>query len=344
VRRAGGVPPLGGTQRFARGPRLMDDADDGSRAPPHIRKPVRWFSVAGQLHAAGVARGESGLDRAARGRAEHHDGPRPSGQRQELANASPLHRPPAAWVEDEAHEVCVRTRRRSRASLVANSAHLHDGPHRVRRCAEPRGALRRRRDQRAQARGRIHVGEQGRADQHGVRAGLGGTPQVRGRCEAALRDECCPGVARGFDEPERAVHVHLQRREVARVDPDERGVRGQRLIQLERVMNLDERVQPCLGYLVDQRPQPVAREQPRDEEHRAGAQNPCLPDLVALDDEVLAQHRQADARGGFQVGVRAVEAGGLGEHRERGRAGVVIGRCQRSDGMRPFRQRGEPPR
>ena len=46
----------------------------------------------------------------------------------------------------------------------------------------------------------------------------------------------------------------------------------------------------------------------------------------AIDDEILAQHRQVDRRGdGAQILERAAEARGLGEHRDRVGAGLFVG-------------------
>ena len=63
-----------------------------------------------------------------------------------------------------------------------------------------------------------------------------------------------------------------------------------------------------------------------DEQDRGRAGVGRLPDLPAVDDEVLAQHRQVDrGRHGAQVVERAAEARGLGEHRDGVGAGRRVG-------------------
>ena len=63
-----------------------------------------------------------------------------------------------------------------------------------------------------------------------------------------------------------------------------------------------------------------------DQQDRVGARGEGLQYLVGVDDEVLAQDRQAGRRArGPQVGQRAAEAGRLGEDRQRGGARALVG-------------------
>ena len=63
-----------------------------------------------------------------------------------------------------------------------------------------------------------------------------------------------------------------------------------------------------------------------DQQHRVGAVDRRLVELVGVDDEVLAQDRQvAGGAGGAQVLERAAEVALVGEHRERRRAAALVG-------------------
>jgi hypothetical protein len=62
-----------------------------------------------------------------------------------------------------------------------------------------------------------------------------------------------------------------------------------------------------------------------DEQDAVCAHGARLVDLVGVDDEVLAQHRQVAGGAGFlQVFGRALEEAPVGEHREAGGAGARI--------------------
>ena len=76
----------------------------------------------------------------------------------------------------------------------------------------------------------------------------------------------------------------------------------------------------------------VGLERRDDQQDRVGAGRRGLVDLVAVDDEVLAQDRQRRGRARLaQVVERAAEVGRLGQHRERRGAAALVGagRCRR---------------
>src|SRR5690606_34373229 len=77
---------------------------------------------------------------------------------------------------------------------------------------------------------------------------------------------------------------------------------------------------------VEQCAQLVVAEGGDDEEHQVGTVGPGLPDLVLLDEEVLAQHRYVH-RGAHrrQVVQGAAEPAALGEHADRARATRGVG-------------------
>ena len=96
--------------------------------------------------------------------------------------------------------------------------------------------------------------------------------------------------------------------EIAVVDADHLGLDLQRALELLLVVDLDEHVEverPCLAV---QREQRLGLERRDDQQHRVGAGGGGLVELVGVDDEVLAQHREV-GRGArrHQVLERAAE-------------------------------------
>ena len=81
------------------------------------------------------------------------------------------------------------------------------------------------------------------------------------------------------------------------------------------------RAMPCMRHEV------VLGEGGNDEQDEVGPVGPCLEQLVVLDHEVLAQHRDPHGLAhGVEVVERAVEAAPLGEHAHRGgTTGLVVG-------------------
>ena len=114
--------------------------------------------------------------------------------------------------------------------------------------------------------------------------------------------------------------------EVAVVDPDHVGVGLQRPLQLTLVVDLDQAVEVEAARLLVERAQLGVVERADDQQHRVGAVDRRLVELVGVDDEVLAQDRQvAGGPGGAQVLERAAEVGLVGEHRERRGAAALVG-------------------
>ncbi len=90
------------------------------------------------------------------------------------------------------------------------------------------------------------------------------------------------------------------------------------------------------------RPSPSARscsdasscllERRHDQQHRVGAGDHSLIQLIGIDDEVLAQDRQpACAASGAMSAKRPIEVGPLGQHRQRTRPATLVGRGDRSE-------------
>ena len=91
-------------------------------------------------------------------------------------------------------------------------------------------------------------------------------------------------------------------------------------------MDLDQAVEVEAARLVVELAQLVVVEGADDQQHRVGAVDRRLVELVGVDDEVLAQDRQvAGGAGRAQVLERAAEVALVGEHRERRRAAALVG-------------------
>ena len=129
----------------------------------------------------------------------------------------------------------------------------------------------------------------------------------------------------------------VERLEVAVVDADHRRAEPQGAIELA------PRCAPRRGWRA-RRPWPRASrsrrsaplERGHDQQHRVGAGGARLPELVLVDDELLAEHGDGDGRPhGDQIVEAALEVLRVGEHRDRGRAR----RPRRSAPGRPDRDR-----
>ena len=145
--------------------------------------------------------------------------------------------------------------------------------------------------------------------------------------DPGLRD-LDPVVGDQRREPGEGGVVDLEGLEVAVVDPDELGAQGDRALGLGLVVDLDERGEPELAGLVVEAAQGVVVQRADDQQGQVGAGGAGLDELVAGDDEVLAQHRYVD-RGADrdQVGQAAGEAALLGQDADRGgpAGGVLAG-------------------
>ena len=156
--------------------------------------------------------------------------------------------------------------------------------------------------------------------------------------DSAIRTTCVGDVRRDPGE-DRA--VDLQGAQVAGVDADDVGARVDRAADLLDGVALDERRQAERLGALDEGHQRVLLECGDDEQSQVGPVDPGLPQLVARDDEVLAQHRHVDrATHRDQVVEAAAEAAPLGEDADdRGAAGLVVGGERR----RGPRSRRAPP-
>ena len=127
-------------------------------------------------------------------------------------------------------------------------------------------------------------------------------------------------------EPAEHAAVHLQRGQVARVDPDDLRAGVHRPVQFVLGVHLDQRDSPIEVARSTSEIERVLLQRGHDQQDQVGAVGPGLPELVRADHEVLLQHRHADHgadRG--QVVQAAAELAGLGQHTDHARpAGRVV--------------------
>ena len=146
------------------------------------------------------------------------------------------------------------------------------------------------RDQVGHGRARVGAGDQALSHQDGIGTGVGVHKEVVRPTDPALGHGHDLGRQVGQHGLERP-GVDLQRVQVAGVHPDQAGPGVDRALGLGHVVHLDERGQPeGLGTL-DERDEGRLLERGDDEQHEVGTGLARLPQLVAGDDEVLAQHR-----------------------------------------------------
>ena len=123
-----------------------------------------------------------------------------------------------------------------------------------------------------------------------------------------------------------ALDVDLERPQVAVVEPDQPRPAGERPVELARVVDFDERLQPDR-----QRPLDEARESPGgvedgEQQHEIGAGGAKQRQLDVVDHEVLGEDRDRDrSPHRAQVVDRATEPVRLAQHRDRRRAAGLVG-------------------
>ena len=132
----------------------------------------------------------------------------------------------------------------------------------------------------------------------------------------------------------------LEGAQVPVVDADELGAERQGAVQLRPVVHLDQHVHAEIVSGVDQRAGLVVRDARHDDEDAVGAPGAGLVDLIGLEQEILAQGRQAGGLAGLgEVFGLALERGLVGENGEAGRAALRIGACARLGGSKSARIR-----
>ena len=190
----------------------------------------------------------------------------------------------------------------------------------------------------ARRRGDIGLAHQRLADQEAARTRGGEAVEVGGVANPAFGDD--DAVRRHLRrQPLGGAEIDLQRLQIAVVDADqprvERAARGR--------ARPDRAPRPARRGRV-RLPPPPARAPSASESAAMISRTQSAPmraafdDLVGVEDEVLAQHRQA-GRGArrHQMLVAALEIGHVGQHREAGRTARLIGA---GEGRRDRNRRG----
>ena len=187
------------------------------------------------------------------------------------------------------------------------------------------------------------IGHERRPDENRVGARVGrGANVIRG-AQPALDDDRRSSIAGRADEPHRRIPIHLEGVEIPRVDADEGRIGRQCTLELGRTVGLDQGVQPGLARGGEQEAQPIVGHGADDDEDGRRTERTRLPDLVRVDGEVLAQHRNAGASCRNEVIVAAAEARRLGEHRQRGGPGPRVAGREEASRLGPFGDVREAP-
>ena len=127
--------------------------------------------------------------------------------------------------------------------------------------------------------------------------------------------------------------------------PTHEGAGAERALDLAGVVGLDEHTETeAIGERVQIGEQRVVRDRGRDQQDRVGTDRARLVHLHLVDREVLAQHRQLGVLAGdLQIGDGTAEVRRVGEHREGGRAAVLVRLGRRGrievEGERTLRRR-----
>src|SRR5262245_51474111 len=141
---------------------------------------------------------------------------------------------------------------------------------------------------------RRHVGGPHEAlpDQYGMSPGGDHTLHVGPGREAALAHRH-PPLRDARQQGERGVEAGAEGLEISVVDADHHGVGGERLVQLPGAVHFHQRTEPDprRGLLQVSERLPIERRD--DEEHGVCTGRARLPELILLDDEFLAEHRDA---------------------------------------------------
>ena len=174
----------------------------------------------------------------------------------------------------------------------------------------------------------IGLTHQGLADQKAACARSGEAVEILGPSDAAFRDD--ETVGRDFGcQPLGRGEIAPQRLQVAVVDADHPHSEPQGAIELGLVMDFGQNFETELGRRCRELGRHRVRQRRHDQQHAIGADMAAFEDLVRVENEILAQHRQFDRPVCCaQILVAALEVGRVGQHREAARPARRIGSCQ----------------
>ena len=95
-------------------------------------------------------------------------------------------------------------------------------------------------------------------------------------------------------QPDRPLRVHVERPQVAVVDPDDAGVGREGRVELARVVRLDERLEAEVAGLAHEARETGRRVEDGEQEHEVGPGSPEEVELPGIDDELLREDRDGD--------------------------------------------------
>src|SRR5262245_32180615 len=149
--------------------------------------------------------------------------------------------------------------------------------------------------QRARGGSHVRLAHQPFTHQESVHAGLGEPRQIGGAGDAALgHDDAVIGNARR--QPLGGVERRLEGVEVAVVNADHAAIQAQRAVELASVVHFRDGIHiPGLGVGA-QRAGGHVINRGHDDQDAVGAKRPRLGHLIAVEHEILAQHRQRRGR------------------------------------------------
>ena len=171
----------------------------------------------------------------------------------------------------------------------------------------------------------VGLSHQAFAHQEGRHADLGEPREIGGRKDAALADH--QPVARNQRRQRLAGRKRgLEGAQVAVVDADHRRPQFQGAIELGTIMDLDQHVHAVGRTRVLDILRRGIVERGHDDQDAIGAMRARFRHLIGVEHEILAQHGQigGGARGHHEIEM-TLEGGGIGQHREAGRAAGFIG-------------------
>ena len=143
--------------------------------------------------------------------------------------------------------------------------------------------------------GRVRRTHQGLTDERRVKPGRAPARDRRDVAHARLGDDE-PVLGNELAYSHSPLRIDLQRPQVAVVDPDHAGVRGQCGVQLPGVVRLDQRLQPQIPCLRDETRQPARRMKDSKQQDEVGAGGAEQVKLPRVNHELLGQDRNGHRR------------------------------------------------
>ena len=127
------------------------------------------------------------------------------------------------------------------------------------------------------------------------------------------------------DEIERGAQRGVEAAQIPVVDADQAAIERYRAVEFIAVVDFDEHIEADFGGAIGKLAQLRIGQRRHDEQDAVGAREPRFENLVAVDDEILAQQRQLGAGPRrAQIGEAAAKIRRIGQHRKTRGAGVGV--------------------